>query len=439
MREGGFVPASLNPLILIVAALTVINVSRSHYIFPWLLALRPGLLLFVMAVTVLALRPRLADFSNLTKSWPALSLFAFAILACLSAIFGLSLGQSAQFIIQDYSRTLVYAGLLVVAMKSVRELDTILWAILIGCAIVAYTGIFVFTPEVHAGNAVARLNDFYEMDANDIGCVLAIGLPLSIPLLRNARAGLRPWILLVAIAMIITIGRAGSRGTFVGILAMGLMLLVIVRGVSLRRRFAIVVIAAAVLGIAAPPGYWEQMRSIVDTENNYNYTELEGRRALALRGLRYMFMYPVFGVGVSNFSRAECTIPDAARLAAGDVPNCMAPHNSLVEMASEMGIPGALLWIAVLGGGTIGILRLRRRLPQSFVMGTPEERLLASLTTYLPVAIVGFAITSLFVTFAMLSPVYILIALMATTYVQVRRHLRQHLLRVGGAPQPVAT
>jgi O-antigen ligase len=136
-----------------------------------------------------------------------------------------------------------------------------------------------------------------------------------------------------------------------------------------------------------------------------------------------MAAYPVFGIGISNFQKAECTIVDAKRELVGDTPNCTAPHNSLIQISSELGVPGGILWISLLGGGCAWLLVLRRRVPDAWRRGTPEEKYLFGVLTFLPVAIVGFAVSSLFVSFAYASPAYILIALMAVTTVEVRTRL----------------
>jgi hypothetical protein len=54
------------------------------------------------------------------------------VLACCSAVFGISLGRTAAFILSDYVKTLVYAFLLAVSIRNVRDLFTLVWAYVIG-------------------------------------------------------------------------------------------------------------------------------------------------------------------------------------------------------------------------------------------------------------------------------------------------------------------
>src|SRR5207247_5939309 len=91
--------------------------------------------------------------------------------------------------------------------------------------------------------------------------------------------------------------------------------------------------------------------------------------------MTYMLDYPVFGIGIGNFSRAEATISEKARLAPrGKGIRWTAPHNSFVEVGAELGGPGLLLFSSLVFGGIWGMARLQRRLPRSGAPGSPQGR-----------------------------------------------------------------
>ena len=69
--------------------------------------------------------------------------------------------------------------------------------------------------------------------------------------------------------------------------------------------------------------------------------------------------------------------------------------------------------------------RLRRRLPPAWLHGDPEERFLYLATIGLPLALVGFAITAFFLSFAYLDLVYVLAAFVAGVYVAVGEKMRR--------------
>jgi len=137
-----------------------------------------------------------------------------------------------------------------------------------------------------------------------------------------------------------------------------------------------------------------------------------------------MMTYPLFGVGADNFPRAEGTISIKAKHHLdGEGIGFMAPHNSFVQIGAETGVPGLLLWSSLCFGGALMMRRLRRRVPNAWEFGDPEERFLHAGVTFLPVAWIGFIATAFFVSFAYLDPIYTLSAISAGTYVTVRRRL----------------
>jgi O-antigen ligase len=104
---------------------------------------------------------------------------------------------------------------------------------------------------------------------------------------------------------------------------------------------------------------------------------------------------------------------------------CIAPHNSYLQMGAELGIPGLVLWVTLLLGSIIKMRALSKRLPRHWKTGDFEARLLFNAPKYLLICVVGFAVTSFFVSHAYLDPVYILAALMAGTYNAVAERLRR--------------
>jgi O-antigen ligase len=187
--------------------------------------------------------------------------------------------------------------------------------------------------------------------------------------------------------------------------------------------------AAIVLAVGAPPGYWKQMATILAPKEDYNYSDRDGRKAVMERGIGYMTQYPAFGLGIDNFSRAECTIsPKIASLRINGPMRCTASHNSYVQAGSELGVPGWLIWVSLVIGGILAPLRLRRQLPKSWRRGTESERFIYGAASFFAVAMVGFAVTSFFVSFAWMDPVYLMAALLTGLYVATRVQMEE----VGG-------
>lgn len=416
----------LDPLRVTLFVLTVMTISRVHQHYPVLAKFRPALVIVVASTGYAYLNPRFLTHQNVLRLWPMRLVAMLAILACVSAPFGLSLGGSASFILGTYVKTLAYAFLIAVAIRHVRDLYTFVWAYVISCAILAFFSFFVFGIARGTGSYVTRLNNLYTYDSNDLGVVMMIGFPLTLLLLTVAR-GWRRWaLLLILLGISATMARSGSRGGFLGFVAVGGSALILVNTVSPTSRLLVFVVALFALAIGAPPGYWKQMNTILAPESDYNYTSIDGRKAVIMRGLGYVSQYPVFGLGINNFARAECTIsPKLAFLRRNGPMRCTPPHNSHLQAAAELGVSGFVVWASLIIGGVFAPLRLRKRLPRQWQHGSESERFLYAAGGFFSVAMIGFAVTSFFVTFAWMDPVYLLAALLTGLYISVRVQFEQ--------------
>ena len=424
--EGDSQPLALvrDPLRALLFLLTIVTISRVHLHYPILAKMRPVMLLSILALGYVYLNPRELTHTNVLKFWPMRLAAALGVLACCSAPFGLSLGGSASFILDSYSKTLAYSFLIAMSIRHARDLYTYVWAYVISCGILAAFSVFVFDLSSE-GSATARLGELYTYDSNDLGVVLMVGLPLTFLLLIIDR-GIKRWLLLLALVGIAAaMARSGSRGGLLGLVAVGVSALFLVNSVSATRRVSLLIATLVALAVAAPPGYWKQMGTILSPTDDYNFSSTEGRSALIKRGMGYMAKYPVFGVGIWNFARAECTISPkvAARQLNGPL-RCTAPHNSFLQAGTELGIPGLIVWVSLLFGSIFAPLRLRRRLPPYWRRGNYEQRFLYAASSFLPIAAIGFAVTSFFVTFAFADPIYLLAAFVTGLYLAVDTQLR---------------
>jgi len=402
--------------------LVVLAVSRIHMQFPALKAIRPALIVTIAAVALAWLKPGSLSRSPILATWPAKAIAGFCVLVLLSTAFGISFGNSAKTILDSYSKTVVLAVLIIISIRSARDLYLLVWAYVVSALLLGYTSLFVFKLATYHG--YQRLANLDTYDANDCGLVMLVGLPLALLALQVAKpvGKIVAGITLVAIGA--TIAKTGSRGAFVGLIAVGIGLLVLLDRVAIWKRVAFVVVTVGAMLAFAPPGYWTQMQTIRDPKADYNWSTINGRRQVALRGIGYMMDYPLFGIGINNFGKAECLMSDKAKsVGVGEPIRCTPPHNSYIETGAETGIPGGLLWIISMPGGVIALLVLRHRLPKRWAWGDREEQFLYQSTQYFAVMMAGFAVGSFFLTFAWVDVTYYIFAMVAGLYVCVQEKL----------------
>jgi O-antigen ligase len=339
-----------------------------------------------------------------------------------SAVFGISLGGSLSYIATFYWKVLVLFAMLLISVRDVKDLAFILWAFVISIGtlvVLANTGMISFATTF---GGLARLDAEGMYDANDLGMILLMGLPLGFLFLFNSGRLGKVLSFLVIAGVPATIALTGSRGAFVGLAVVMPLLFLANARVSLVKRLGTVGIILAALTVAAPAGYWEQMETIIKPEADYNRTEQYGRVEISKRGIGYMSDRPIFGVGINNFARAEGTISSIAQTAFADqTVKWVAPHNTYVQLGAETGVFGLLIWLALQGGGTVGLLRLRRRIPISWEMESTNRRFLREVCLFLPISFVAFAVTSFFLSHAYTAPFYFLLVFLSATYILVHR------------------
>jgi O-antigen ligase len=425
-QEGGGVSfrASRDPLRVFLFLLTLVTISRVHDAFPMLARLRLALALTGLVAVYALLNQKMLKSGNLLQTWPAKLMAGMFLFACLSAPFGISLGASGLYILDAYAKTILFAFLLAAAVRNSRDLYTFVWAMVVSSALLAWVSIFVYGMDQL--NGYERLGKMGSYDANDIGCVLIVGLCLTMLTFQVAKGWGRAASAVILLGIGATIARSGSRGTLVALMVVGAALLALSHGVPVVKRFAFMAVLLLGLTIASPPGYWKQMSTLLSPTDDYNWQSTDGRKQIFQRGMGYMLEYPIFGLGINNFSKAECTISEkAVNSLTGAGVRCMAPHNSMIQAGSELGLPGMAMWLSLLIGGVVGMFRLRKRIPRAWQRGAQEERFLALAPLYFGLAMLGFAVTSFFVSFAWLDLVYALAALLAGLYFVVGQRLNE--------------
>ena len=424
---GDAMSLKLDPLRKGLFILLVINISRIHQHFGFLVPLRPALIVTAFVGAYAYANPRYLANGSVFRTWPAKLMVGLGIMSCLSVPLGISIGHAALFILDSYWKVLLGAFLLIAAIRKTEDLHAFVWALVVSSGALAYLSLFVFRMVKARDDSFARLAGGYSYDANDIGCVAVVGMSMTLLTYQTSgkRGKLVSMIVLLGLAM--TVAKTGSRGAFVGLMALGVALLILLKNVSLDKRLAFMVLAVVGIAIAAPPGYMDQMVTVFHPKDDYNWKAPTGRKAVAKRGMGYMASRPIAGVGIDNFQMAEGLLSSEAVARKYDptLPGLKwsVAHNSFVQAGAELGVPGFLLFIALVLGPIIGLTRQRTRLPSDWSNGDVEQRFLYYCCVYLPVGYVGFAFSGFFVSFAYSDLVYVMTALVAGTYICIEHKL----------------
>ena len=373
-------------------------VGRLHEVFPVLSPFKPALISASLAIALYLLdRSRLRAPGRLISP-TATYLLGLVIWGALTVPGALNQGIAFHGWL-DFAWSI--AMCLVVA-GSVRRTADIERLVLIYFAVTAvYVGVVLSRFQLGADSW--RLGRLYYYDANDLATLIATALPLGLHCFLVHRRPIERVLAGIGLA-ILAVGliRSGSRGGFLACLAVTAFVLVRVTTIPTRSRLiGVAVILLFVLGTASDK-YWAQMQTIIHPHEDYNLTAEEGRVQVWQRGLGYMTSYPAFGVGVRNFPVAEGTIsPQARRQERGLPVRWGAAHNTYIQVGAELGFPGLVLFLGLLGSAFAALRRASRR-------GAPRN--VASLAQTLMAALVGFAVGAVFLSLAYTDMLYMLVA-----------------------------
>jgi O-antigen ligase len=400
--------ARWDPLLLALSLYLLAAVARVHQLFPLLALFKPLLLSSAFALFIYFLLPTTDPWRRphlLLRSRPLrwmVGLLGWALLSVPGALWvGGAFQMAANTLLKAVLMALVIAG----SVRSVADVERLCGVYFGGVAL--YSAVIL--ARFHVGGADWRLEGLYYYDANDFATIAVSALPIGLyfalrrgRLLARVAAGLG--LLMTGVAFIWT----GSRGGFLAALVVGLYFLAGYSTIALRWRVLATGASVILFAATASDAYWDKMRSIVHPQEDYNFASQEGRKAIWGRGIGYMLDHPVFGVGAGNFPTAEGTISPRAELQSrGHGLKWGAAHNSYIQIGAELGVPGLVFFLAMIGSAVRGLTTLRPRPPPE-KGADPRLRPLGQALTG---ALIGFAAGAFFLSLAYTDALYTLVAL----------------------------
>ncbi len=355
-------------------------------------AFKPIALVTGALLVVLLLDRRLpSEFVAVASRSPAIFGVILGLLALAGVPFSLNQGQSFGVALTE----LVPSVFLMIAIGAAIEHPIDAYRLsavhVVGALIFS---VFVLTRfTVGAGG---RLGNLVHYDANDLGLLLVCTLPLAEwCALHSARLAARLGALAAIPVFLVTLVKTGSRGGFLGLVAVVAYGIFANRSAPLRRRLGLAALAGVLLVGAAGATYWKDMNTILNPTRDYNWAGQSetGRMSVWKRGMGYMLDHPVTGVGAGAFAHAEGTIsPLAQRQMYGEGLKWSAPHNSFLQVGAEIGLPGLAAFLALL---IAALARARRAVVLGLAVGDGRA---AAMGDALAASLVGYAVSGFFLT-----------------------------------------
>jgi O-antigen ligase len=238
-------------------------------------------------------------------------------------------------------------------------------------------GVFLLgAVENHDLRIAGRIKGLFE-NSNDLALHLVTMIPIAIAF-GLYRPGLPRKVIyfgaaaLMVGAVIVTF----SRGGFIGLVAVGLIL---VRRLGKKNRVATtgaLVFAVVVFLAAAPGAYSSRLSTVFNSSADLTGSSTQ-RTEVLKRSIWVALRYPLFGVGIGNFHHKS--------------PRELATHNAYTQVAAEMGIAAFVVYVMFL------VHPLRRlRLIENQSYSKPEQARFYYLSIGLQSALVGYMVSSFF-------------------------------------------
>lgn len=394
-----------DPFLIALSAYVVVSIGRIHQLIPSLAILKPAVLSGVaMLGFFLATRRPAAGWRDLNRTWRFLvvGLVAWYAMSVPLGVFpGLSFNWWKDVVIQSSALGIVIA----IGARGPEDVRRLMAVFVLSTSFYS-----VMILRAFGLNLNERFGSLYSYDTNDFAQVVVCALPFALYLAMTARRHVvRAGYWLLALLCLVIIIKSGSRGGFLGLVAVGLVALLTWRALTTRMRLVAIAGAAAFLMAFGSDMFVERINSILRASEDYNVTSDTGRLRAWKRGMGYMLDYPLLGVGVGAFGVAEGTLSDlavAARQAGRTNVRWMAPHNSFVEVGAEAGIPGFILFIGLTAFVVRSSFRLTRSRPTA---GRIDGIAFMGGAVFL--SIIGFYVTAFFLSQSYSAVLYFLVGI----------------------------
>src|SRR5438034_1005424 len=308
-----------------LAVLLGVQVWRVHELFPILAIYGLPFAATVVALLVYWLdrdqRRRIGGLHQPVVR-AAVGILALVALSVPGSLYpGLSLG----FLLKDYLRSVILMLLVAGSVRGLVDLRRLAWIQLAGVTLLS--AVILARAQMTSDGRLHNM-DYY--DVNDLATLIVCSLPLAVYLWRPARAVARLPLAAAIAFLMMTLGKNGSRGGFVGVFAVWGSLVQRCHGVPLVNGVGTVALLAVLLVAVADDAYFERMQTLLHPSTDYNWSGQSetGRIEVWKRGIGYMASHPVLGVGAQAFNVAEGTLGGARMPQDGKGFKWSAAHNA---------------------------------------------------------------------------------------------------------------
>jgi putative inorganic carbon (HCO3(-)) transporter len=244
-------------------------------------------------------------------------------------------------------------------------------------------------------------------DGNDFALSVCVLLPMTLALVLKPQGRFRRLTTFgIAAMLLLAIVGSQSRGGTLGVIAVAGYL-----WMTSKRKLASligIVVAAVIIALFASDAYFSRMSTI---RNYQSEGSAEGRIIAWKASVRMAMSNPLLGVGLGNF---PTEFGSKYRPSDRGMP-WMTAHSSYFLVLGELGLPGVIVFLALVFGGLRATLAVKRRLIDA---GRDPPSLEVSevirLLGLLAASAVGFAVPGAFLSAAYYPHIFVLTGILVS-------------------------
>lgn len=236
------------------------------------------------------------------------------------------------------TKIVIFAMILTHVVTSVKSLDWLLWALVVGALFLGYQAYTAPTWMFSAGARLGAIGGPDFREANDLAAYLAACLPIvGIQFLRSGWKG-KLICTAAGVLAVNTIVLTRSRGALVGLAGGAIVALLAAPKRGRKAILAGLIVAAIGAFSLTDPGFWRRAETVTAAEGERD-TAAQSRIDIWIASIDMLKEHPE-GVGAGNFQAriGDFTEEHAKRDA----------HNTFVLCWSELGIPGLTLFALII-------------------------------------------------------------------------------------------
>ena len=341
--------------------------------------------------------------ASIRREAPLAWVIAYSLWAIASGLWTVNVGGTV-YLLSSLAIALVYMFAFAALLNTRRQLETILYifafaALFVGgLSFLAFFGkLTLSTTELQGGRSQGGTGDPSFFAAYQL-----VALPLVLTLAAHARKGwLRIGLYGAVIAIIGSMFTSLSRGGFIALAVMVPLILALPASALFASRLqkrvllALVVLAAAAVVIRAPAQIITRVDSIFAAQGS-GTAQGSGRGNLWHVARRSIGEHPYLGIGYGSFLHVSNDLlldtPGVDLTHYELRPGGAEAHNLYLGTAAELGFPGLVLYLGIMGSTA---LTLRRTAKRAFEVG---DHFIGRVANALILSVLGWAITSIFIT-----------------------------------------